>query len=71
MITHSSQVTDPEGVRFMTDFPDVENNPGVEVWKDDESWSRERVQTGVFKTCRTMRYSEEQRCVWVPCNWGL
>lgn len=48
----------------MTDFPDVENNPGVEVWKDDESWSRERVQTGVFKTCRTMRYGEEQRRDW-------
>ena len=48
----------------MTDFPDVENNPGVEVWKEDESWCRERVQTGVFKTCRTMRYSEEQRRDW-------
>ena len=56
-------MTDPKGLlRFMTGFPSVEDDPGVELWKDDAKWKPEKVEEGVMKTAR--EFSDEHKEDW-------
>ena len=48
----------------MTAFPEVDNAPGVEVWKEDKEWKKDGVEKGVFKTAKTMEFTEEQFSHW-------
>lgn len=48
----------------MTAFPEVDSAPGVEVWKEDNEWKKDGVEKGVFKTAKTMEFTEEQFSHW-------
>eukprot|EP00965_Chrysotila_dentata_P206570 6183608-Pleurochrysis_carterae.AAC.5 len=52
--------TDPKGIKFMLQFPDINKSPGLEMWKgeSDESsadagWNREKVQRDVLQMGRS------------------
>ena len=56
VVEHGVRVlrTIPEGVSFMLSYPDIASNPGLEKWKDDDEWSRQKVFDSL---CRQWKYS--------------
>ena len=45
----------PGGLPFMLSYPDISTDPGLEVWKEDEEWSRDTVFDSL---CRRWTYSQ-------------
>eukprot|EP00965_Chrysotila_dentata_P163101 5386562-Pleurochrysis_carterae.AAC.1 len=62
--------TDPRGIQFVLDPPDIEKDPGVELWEgtgdaeteDGDGWNREKVIRDVMTTARIENFSAAQGC---------
>ena len=59
-------MTDPKGLQFMTHYPSIiDDEPArIELWQEDEAWSRELVEKGVRRTCTTNKYTVKQCDDW-------
>ena len=40
----------PGGAPFMSSYPNIGDNPGLEPWKEDEDWSRAKVFDSLLRT---------------------
>eukprot|EP00965_Chrysotila_dentata_P039369 1308672-Pleurochrysis_carterae.AAC.1 len=60
--------TDPRGIQFVLESPDINNDPGVEPWEgtgdaeteDGDGWNREKVMRVVLNTTEIEKFSASQ-----------
>jgi hypothetical protein len=48
-LTQTVLRSDPNGVKLLSSYPSISDDPGVEPWKDEESWEAKKVHAALQK----------------------
>ena len=48
-LTQTVLRSDPDGVKLLSSYPSISDDPGVEPWKDEESWEAKKVFAALQK----------------------
>ena len=56
--------SDPAGIELMSSYPDTSLDPGVEPWKEDDEWKRDKVMSDLLRRWTFGTKVEDRRADW-------